>query len=198
VIAPRGIASIFSSTITNNQSDADLNGSGTGGGVFNMGGATFNFQNSILAGNRIQSIPGECEGTLNSNGNNLMQVVNCTVNGGGVTVANPLLGPLQNNGGPTQTHALLAGSPAIDAGNLGGCRDQFGALLPKDQRSRRRMVDGNQDGTTRCDIGAYEFGSGAATMVDFDGDGETDVAVYQTSTGNWFVVGSTAGFSVQH
>jgi len=45
-----------------------------------------------------------------------------------------LLGPLQNNGGPTQTHAPLAGSPAIDAGNPTGCRDSLGALLLMDQR----------------------------------------------------------------
>ena len=40
----------------------------------------------------------------------------------GVSLAQ-ILGPLKNNGGPTQTHALLAGSPAIDAGDPGGCRN---------------------------------------------------------------------------
>jgi hypothetical protein len=98
-----------------------------------------------------------------------------------------ILGPLQNNGGPTQTHALVAGSPTIDAGDPNGCRDNSGALLLKDQRGFPRNVDGNSDGTARCDIGAVEFGAGAATTpsVDFDGDGITDIGVYRD--GMWFI-----------
>ena len=68
-----------------------------------------------------------------------------------------ILGPLKNNGGPTQTHALVAGSPAIDAGDPNGCQDNSGALLQTDQRGFPRNVDGNNDGTARCDIGAVEF-----------------------------------------
>ena len=67
-----------------------------------------------------------------------------------------ILAPLNNNGGPTDTHALVAGSPAIDAGNPSGCRDNAGMLLPTDQRGFLRLDDGNNDGTARCDIGAYE------------------------------------------
>jgi Putative Ig domain len=76
----------------------------------------------------------------------------------GVQLAN-ILGPLQNNGGPTETHALVAGSPAIDAGNPGGCRDNQGTLLLTEQRGFARHVDGNNDGTVRCDIGAFEYGA---------------------------------------
>jgi hypothetical protein len=50
-------------------------------------------------------------------------------------------------------------------------------------------VDGNRDGTARCDIGAVEFGSGAGVRfngdVDFDGDGRNDIAVYRD--GMWFI-----------
>ena len=67
-----------------------------------------------------------------------------------------ILAPLNNNGGPTDTHALVAGSPAIDAGNPSGCRDNAGMLLPTDQWGFFRSDDGNNDGTARCDIGAYE------------------------------------------
>jgi hypothetical protein len=88
-----------------------------------------------------------------------MQQVNCTVNGGGVTVADPLLSPLQVNGGPTLTYALLAGSPAIDGGTPGGCLDHLGVLLLQDQRGLPRLVDGNQDGAVQCDVGAVEFGN---------------------------------------
>jgi predicted outer membrane repeat protein len=66
----------------------------------------------------------------------------------GMTVANPLLGPLANNGGPTQTMALGAGSPAIDAG------DTINAP-PTDQRGVSR-TDGNGDGIIAVDIGSFE------------------------------------------
>lgn len=99
-----GATQVFNSTITQNSL-----------GVLNFFAfAPFTFQNSILAGNFNQ-----CEGTFTSNGFNLMESFDasrCTINGAGVTLADPKLGPLQNNGGPTQTHALLAGSPAIDGG----------------------------------------------------------------------------------
>src|SRR6476646_10501637 len=61
------------------------------------------------------------------------------------------------NGGPTQTHALVAGSPAIDAGNPNGCLDTTGAPLPTDQRGLPRAFDGNGDGRAACDIGAFEL-----------------------------------------
>jgi CSLREA domain-containing protein len=161
-----GTAQVLNSTITTNQADADGNGLGTGGGVYNEppgvlnpSGGLFQFQNTILAGNVEALAFGDCAGTLTSNGNNVMQQVNCTVNGGGVTVAAPGLGPLQANGGPTLTHALLAGSPAIDGGNPGGCLDHLGAPLLQDQRGLLRPVDGNQDGTGQCDVGAVEFGN---------------------------------------
>ena len=78
----------------------------------------------------------------------------------GVQVAD-ILGPLENNGGPTQTHALVAGSPAIDAGNPSGCRENAGALLITDQRGFVRNFDGNHDGSLRCDIGSVEYGAEA-------------------------------------
>ena len=158
-----GTASLFNATITNNQADANFDGSGVGGGVFNSTStnATFNFQNTILAGNfetvgmpaappTFVPVMGECAGIINSVGNNLMTIADCTVSGSVPILGDAILGPLQNNGGPTQTHALLSGSPAIDAGNPGGCRDEFGALLTTDQRGFNRPGLG-------CDIGAFEL-----------------------------------------
>ncbi|MET0503213.1 MAG: VCBS repeat-containing protein [Candidatus Binatia bacterium] len=177
--------SVFNSTIANNRSDNDLNGSGVGGGV-NVLAGTFNFQNTVIANNFEGALLRDCSGTLTSNGNTLMRVVNCTVNGATPIVANPLLGPLQNNGGPTATHALLTGSPAINAGNPSGCRDQFGALLQKDQRGLLRTVG------ARCDIGAFERSGFTANFdVDFDGDGRNDVGIYRDGT--WFILRSSDG-----
>jgi hypothetical protein len=56
---------------------------------------------------------------------------------GDMNNTNPMLGPLQNGGGPTQTMALPSGSPAVDAGNPNGCTDGFGRLLKTDQRGKR-------------------------------------------------------------
>ncbi len=65
-----------------------------------------------------------------------------------VSVADPGIGPLADNGGPTFTHALLPGSPAIDAAG-GGCG-------PLDQRGFSRPQDGDADGVSLCDAGAFE------------------------------------------
>ena len=154
---------IFSSTITGNTAGA---GTGFGGGIANVGRSVITFQNTILAGNRDEIIinnfhfiqDDDCRGTITSDGHNLMGVQNCTVSGLPPIVADPQLGPLQNNGGPTQTHAVLAGSPAIDAGDPGGCRDNLGALLTTDQRGFPRPAVG-------CDIGAYELFTGSNTSV---------------------------------
>ena len=68
------------------------------------------------------------------------------VNGNQVGESNPGLGTLVNNGGPTETVALLAGSPAIDKGN-----NAFVTAGETDQRGLPRIVNG------AVDIGAFEY-----------------------------------------
>src|SRR4030095_15182148 len=74
----------------------------------------------------------------------------------GVLLADILVPTLADNGGPTQTHALVPGSPAVDAGGP-ACLDATVVPLLTDQRVRPRVVDGNSDGTAACDIGVFEF-----------------------------------------
>ncbi|MGH2810828.1 MAG: choice-of-anchor Q domain-containing protein, partial [Actinomycetota bacterium] len=61
-----------------------------------------------------------------------------------------ILAPLADNGGPTKTHALVAGSPAVDAVKR-GCPPPF-----TDQRGFARPADGDGEGRAECDAGAFE------------------------------------------
>jgi hypothetical protein len=121
--------------------------SSPGGGIAITSASTLSYFNSILANNS----PEDCrlvDSAIAQNFNNLVE------SGSGcgtpALTADPNLGPLAENGGPTRTHALLAGSPAIDAG--------FGdACLTSDQRGIHRPLDGDGNGSRLCDLGAYEF-----------------------------------------
>jgi CSLREA domain-containing protein len=127
---------------------------GTNGyGIYQIGNAyteTIILSNTIIANSTrtncyVFSIP------IISNGYNLSSDGSCTPyfdGPGDLNNTNPHLGPLQDNGGPTQTHAPLQGSPAIDAIPFGtnGC----GTTLTTDQRGVTRPIHG------KCDIGAYE------------------------------------------
>ena len=96
---------------------------------------------------------GNCSGVMTSHGYNLSSDGTCNFNApGDLNNHNPLLGPLQNNGGPTETMELLPGSPAIDAGNPAGCT-AGGVLLKTDQRGMPRP---DREDTLGCDMGAYE------------------------------------------
>jgi hypothetical protein len=98
------------------------------------------------------------------------------IDGPRIIGTDPLLGPLADNGGRTQTHALLAGSPAIDAG-------EFGIADPPDFDQRGpgfpRIVDGNDDTFAVIDMGAYEFNPGGPALLgDYNLDGRVNAADY--------------------
>jgi hypothetical protein len=102
------------------------------------------FKNTIVA-NNIPENGYNDGGEVDSLGHNLDSENTCGFNGtGDLRNTNPLLGPLQDNGGPTFTCALLEDSPAIDAGDNNGAPDT-------DQRGISRPQG------TAVDIGAYEF-----------------------------------------
>ncbi len=107
--------------------------------------------NSIIANSLVGP---DCLGTPSSVSNSLIEDAGCSPQLSG----DPLLGPLLNNGGPTDTHALLSGSPAIDQGDN---QLAYDAGLLSDQRGMARFFN------TIVDLGAYEF-DGAGSP---DGDG---------------------------
>jgi hypothetical protein len=124
----------------------------TGGAIANSGG-TVNLKDSLVAYNTTQqgiTFLHDCSGTITSLGYNVMTEPDCTITpttGDQFYVRGTILGPLQNNGGPTQTHALVAGSPAIDAADNSTCPST-------DQRGKHRPEFGGI--ALRCDIGSFE------------------------------------------
>jgi hypothetical protein len=118
-----------------------------GGGLHFVDKVTL--KGTIIAGNTAPTGP-DCFGAdgaaARSSGTNLVEdTTSCTITPLGKSTlisADPLLGPLQNNGGTTDTHALLAGSPAI------GVVTAPALCRKPDQRGVARSVP--------CDVGAYE------------------------------------------
>jgi hypothetical protein len=150
-----GTLTISSSTIANNSA------AGAGGGIFNTGAGTVTVHNTLVAQNQAPTGP-DVAGAFISQGHNL---IGDGTGGNGFTgtdlvgtSAHPInarLGPLQNNGGATQTLALLAASPAIDAGDSAvapSLYDQRGIGFP-------RVANGTMD------IGAYEFQVTGLTII---------------------------------
>ena len=100
-------------------------------------------------------VDNDCFGIITSKGHNLESPGNtCGFDqtGDRASVPDPMLGPLQNNGGPTETHALEEGSPAIDQIPVEDCLDADGEPLTTDQRGQPRP----ETGGTMCDVGAVE------------------------------------------
>jgi len=126
------------------QNEAAVNGAG----LYNDGAAV-TLINTIAAEN---TPGGDCfnnSGSIADAGHNLDSDTTCGFAPPSIAGGNANLGPLQANGGPTQTHALQDGSQAIDTGNNSVCP-------ATDQRGEQRPQDGDGSGAPICDIGAYE------------------------------------------
>ena len=164
-----GTTDVYNSTVVFNgaDDDHDANG-GSGGGVYvdaqfaryGLYGIV-NLRNTLVAYNtQTIYVYNDCTGTIDSYGVNLFSdFTGCTVNTHVYSLSGYFtggLGPLQNNGGPTWTHALLPDSNAIDGGDqVRGCIGPDGLLLAKDQRGAERAAGIFQ----LCDIGAFEYGA---------------------------------------
>ncbi len=151
-------AIIINSTITQNHA-----GAGWGGGLVAQGISTIRLAGTIIAGNGALQQP-DCAVSKNSsivsNGYNLIgDTSGCAITPAAGDLLDQdagLVPVLADIGGPTLTHSLKPGSPAIDAGNPAGCADMDGGVLTYDQRLFPRAQDGNGDGSAICDIGAVE------------------------------------------
>jgi hypothetical protein len=135
-----GDAILTNSTVTRNRANR-------GGAGIHMDYADATFIDTVVADNGAARP--NCGGDpVNSLGHNLADDDSCGLNApGDLVVSDAMLGPLADNGGPTKTHALLAGSPAIDAGSPDcppPATDQRGVLRPQG---------------AACDIGAFESGA---------------------------------------
>src|SRR6185295_11246107 len=129
--------------------------SNQGGGIYSPGIGELIFGNTLIAGNSSPAGPDASGANLSSQDYNLIGNTSGAQIGGltthNITNVNALLGPLANNGGPTFTHELLFGSPAIDAGNSPLAADQRGQPRPIDHTNLPNAVGGNGS-----DIGAFE------------------------------------------
>ena len=186
-----GTASIINSTVSGNSASV------AGGGLHATG--TVNVRNTIVAGNTSPTSP-DVRNAFVSQGNNLIGAndgstgfTNGVNNDKVGTVASPLnalLAPLGNYGGPTQTHALLPGSPAIDAANncvtdAAHCGDANIPQLTTDQRGAgfNRLVN------TTVDIGAFESRGFTIAIT----SGNLQSAVFNTAFGAPLVATVSSG-----
>ncbi|MGI8788254.1 MAG: choice-of-anchor Q domain-containing protein, partial [Pyrinomonadaceae bacterium] len=167
-----GIYNGFSGTLNVTNCTLNGNNAGQGGGIINNN--TANVKNSIIAGN-IGNVGQDADGAFNSQGYNLIGIsdpnytigftngINNDQVGSPAAPIDPRLGPLQYNGGTTQTMALLAGSPAIDKGSAAN-NPATGQPIITDQRGFTRPVDNpsipNAPGGDGSDIGAFEVQRG--------------------------------------
>ena len=161
--SPDATLTLIDSTLSGNQA-AD-----GGGGIVNTPDATTTLNNTIVA----NSMNGDClstGGTINAEFSLIEDGLACVngTNSNNLT-GDPVLGPLQDNGGPTQTHALLDGSPAIDAGDT---------LEATDQRGEPRPF-GLAD-----DIGAFELQTCFVDSWNVSNEAELNAAIacYNTKT----------------
>ena len=144
---PSNAATLTNVTLTGNTAPADA--ANMGGGNITVGGeVSITLINTLVAnpGGTASNCKKDSTGAaaiVNDGGNTQSVGVTC---GAAIPVADPKLGPLEDNGGATATHALAADSPARDAGNNAKCAatDQRGVVRP-------------QNGS--CDIGAFEYGA---------------------------------------
>jgi hypothetical protein len=193
-----GIAS-GSGTLAITNSTFSGNSAGLAGAAVSNLGSTVTLRNTIAANS---TTGGNCDGTITNDGNNIDDGTTCGWGSasGSKSSTDPLLGALADNGGPTRTFALLAGSPAIDAGDDATCANA--PVNGLDQRGIARPQGAH------CDIGSFESvllaisgnaGIGGATL-NFTGgstaaDGSGNYSFTVSSSWNGTVTPAKTGYT---
>ena len=198
VYNPSGRLVVEFSTITGNTAP-----DGTGSGVASFGDDLTSTEvlSSIISANQgtdVDFVNGT-KNSFSSDGYNLIGDGNATrafEQTGDKPDPDPKLDPLGSYGGPTQTHRLQADSPAMDAIPQGtnGC----GTTFTEDQRGVARPRDGDANGMTGCDIGAYEEKPPELSIDDVsvtEGDSGTTEAVITVSLSRPSTQPVTVGFA---
>ena len=142
-------------TIVDNHAD-----SGSGGAVYNSSGS-MTLANSLLAFNSAGA-QADCSNNISLGYNFFRLLGGCTptstdIAGDVGSPLDPLLGPLQDNGGPTATHALLAGSPAIDAADPGSVVAELDAVFSNGDVAAQSSGSPNAPGVLTDEV--FEAGS---------------------------------------
>jgi hypothetical protein len=156
-------------TFAGNEADSNVDGSGTGGGIYVESDTTVTLSNSILENvNDFTHGFDDCSGTLTTTGYTIFATTGgCTIPFGNYTVGDALgSAVLKNNGGPTETVVPPSNSPAVGGGNPNGCYGTDNQLLYVDQRGVNRPIG------LACDLGAVEV----EPIGDVNGDGVVNVA----------------------
>jgi CSLREA domain-containing protein len=174
-ITTNGEVYLYNATVADNLATTDAPGGGAGLNAFGPG--HYHFNNTVLVNNWVEGEGGNrlancgCSGgeadcpadVMISGFYNIENGDTCDLSlasGTDLPNTDPLLGALALNGGLTETHALPSDSPAVDQGFQSLCNqlavEAWGAF---DQRGdpNARTEDGNDDGVSVCDMGAFEF-----------------------------------------
>jgi hypothetical protein len=172
-----GTLNLLNVTVTNNLASGNVGGGpvggpgAVGGGIETGAGIATNIKNSIVAGNSATTGT-NISGTVTDQGNNIL-------------TGDAKIAVLASNGGLTQTHALLPGSPALDAGDDAA---SDGAGLTTDQRGagylRKRDAASDADTTQTVDIGAFEADPSVEDITDKSTTEDTPLPQFSFGVGD--------------